>query len=57
MQLRKEKSAEMLNTSDEDTKSIFFSYKSKFKLLQSDGKVSVWRQPGTGLLSRNIAPN
>jgi transposase len=56
MQLRKEKSAEMLKLSDEDIKSIIFSDESKFNMLQSDGKVSVWRQPGTGLLPRNITP-
>ena len=56
MQLRNEKSAEMLKLSDEDIKSIIFSLKSKFKMPQSYGKVSVLRQPGTCLFPRNITP-
>ncbi|KAF9760563.1 Transposable element Tcb1 transposase, partial [Nosema granulosis] len=29
---------------------------SKFNLFYSDGKVSVWRKPGTGLTLKNLSP-
>jgi transposase len=45
-----------LRLSKEELKTIIFSDESKFNLFYSDGKVSVWREPGTGLDPRHIAP-
>lgn len=39
---------------ENEIKSIIFSDESKFNLFYSDGKVSVWREPGTGLKSENL---
>ena len=37
-------------------KKIIFSDESKFNLFYSDGKVSVWREPKTGLNHEHITP-
>ncbi|KAF9761922.1 Transposable element Tc1 transposase [Nosema granulosis] len=39
-----------------DGKVNIFSDESKFNLLYSDGKVSVWRKPETGLALKNLSP-
>ena len=40
--------------SEDAIKSIIFTDESKFNLFYSDGKVSVWREPGTGLKSEHL---
>ncbi|KAG0442729.1 Transposable element Tc1 transposase [Dictyocoela muelleri] len=41
---------------EEDIKTIIFSDESKFNLFYSDGKVSVWGEPGKGLELKNLSP-
>jgi transposase len=53
---RKEKTGKMLALSDNEIETIIFSDESKFNLKYSDGKVSVWREPGTGLKLKNLIP-
>jgi transposase len=53
---RKEKTGKMLALSDYEIETIIFSDESKFNLKYSDGKVSVWREPGTGLKLKNLTP-
>lgn len=38
-----------------DVKRIIFSDESKFNLFYSDGKVSVWREPGSGLKPQHLS--
>jgi transposase len=47
-------STNWLNLGIEKIKTIIFSDESKFNLFYSDGKPSVWREPGTSLDSNNI---
>ncbi|KAF9760554.1 Transposable element Tcb1 transposase [Nosema granulosis] len=42
--------------SDEEVKSIILSDESKLNLFYTDGTVSVWRKPGTGLALKNLSP-
>jgi len=39
---------------EEDIKRIIFTDESKFNLFYSDGKISVWREPGSGLKPENL---
>ena len=48
--LRREKTTKVLVLSDNDIKSIIFTDESKFNRFYSDGRVSVWRKAGTGLI-------
>lgn len=52
--LRFEASKRFMFMSEEDVKSVIFSDESKFNLFYSDGKVSVWREPGTGLETQHL---
>jgi hypothetical protein len=45
-----------LGMPDEQIQKIIFSDECKFNLFYSDGKVSVWREPGTGLQMQNLTP-
>ena len=49
-------SKEWIKMREDKLRSIIFSDKSKFNLFTSDGKCSVWREPGTGLKNKNLSP-
>lgn len=53
---RKECASEWITMNENDLKSIIFSDESKFNLFYSDGKVSVWREPGKGLNECYLSP-
>lgn len=54
--LRMELAKNYMFMHEEDIKTIIFSDESKFNLFYSDGKVSVWREPGKGLELKNLLP-
>jgi hypothetical protein len=51
---RLKKTKKYLSLSDSEIKSIIFSDESKFNPFYSDGKISVWREPSTGLQLKNL---
>lgn len=53
---RLELAKQFLFMNEEEIKKIIFTDESKFNLFYSDGRVSVWREPGTRLESRNLRP-
>ncbi|KAG0429426.1 Transposable element Tcb1 transposase [Dictyocoela muelleri] len=53
---RIEKAENFVFMSDDEIKNIIFSDESKFNLFYSDGRVSVWREPSTGLKPKNLIP-
>lgn len=53
---REEHSKTFMFMDEDEVKSIIFSDESKINLFYSDGKSSVWREPGTGLLAKNLCP-
>ena len=54
--LRYDFSKMVLKMEKRQIKKIIFSDESKFNLMYSDGKLSVWREPGKGLNPENITP-
>ncbi|KAG0418638.1 Transposable element Tcb1 transposase [Dictyocoela roeselum] len=54
--VRFEHSKNFMFMENEEIKRIIFSDESKFNLFYSDGKVSVWREKGTGLFEKNLSP-
>jgi len=45
-----------LSVTRDESRTIIFTDESKFNLRYSDGKLFVWRTPGTGLQERHIEP-